>query len=67
MEAPLPHALAAVKLPAIAGYKLPEAVLRRHRVVDKLKYQEKAKTHRSEAGGEGEAPFPRGARAGRRP
>lgn len=38
MEAPLPRALAAVNLPAIAEYKLLEAALRRHRVVRKLKY-----------------------------
>lgn len=38
MEAPLPHALATVNLPAIGGYELLEAVLRRHRVVRKLKY-----------------------------
>lgn len=67
MEAPRPRALAAVNLPAIAGYKLPGAALRRHWVVRKLKYQAKAEAHRNEAGGEREAPLPHGARAGRRP
>lgn len=61
-----------VNLLAVAGYKFPEAALRRRRVVRKLKLRAKAEARGREArpqrgGGPGEAPLPRGARTGRRP